>query len=887
MWVILDANSAAGQSDETNDRVSAYYKTILTIHGVVTLDDGGSQQRLDGTLLNITAHLKRGSTDEEVLQDQVDEAGEFRFDDVPPGEYRLKAEVRYVDACSVNEGRLEGLLVPNERGCVETGRVSIETPAVSWYNSKRPFIASSLNSPVSIVFRGPVVFLHGILSDRAKWAKWGAYLRDGANFLSGPTPGAGYITFAPNYHYSSNVASLEVGEPIEVTAALQDDFSQFRIRPRFDIVAHSKGGLVARALARSALWPASLVRRAALLGTPNSGTSASGLPLWNIPEAGPFPLSYGLEPCTIQAFNAQQPWFHPADPNNENVIVIAGTACTLGGTLGLRDWPVVHEPDGVYDGVVSVDSVFTIRYLESPSGNSVSRIFPHRYVVLENHIELGSDDLPLVAKVVEPFLAATPAVALVPSACPPVYLGPDGCSECSAYEGCGGLQCCNRGLAPADFSTTDYICSTPTTDVPASLVWSPPVPGTPLAPPQNVRSTEPLPPIDPEPGCEWLVSGRSPEDQSRSDLPTTDARLALASHMVMRDPLSAGAPEGASVSGGENLLGYSVYRSSSSAVLPIPENRVAVLPASRAAFLDTRATKNSYYLVSALYDVGESAPSEAVYATGDNCVGVPNPGQEDGDGDDVGDACDNCPGIRNQEQSDQDLDGIGDGCDNCEQALNPDQADADADGVGDACDNCPRVYNPAQSDSDHDGVGDECDTCLLIPNDGFDSDADGIDDACDNCLNMPNPDQSDVDGDRVGDACDNCVSLANPEQVDTDADGQGNACDLTIVSPVWGDVVWCSAGSAPPTVRWDGGATFFDQFRVVMRTQATGGYAISSGLALLDRESWSIPRFKWWLLCRQMTGKLYFEVVGFDTTRGIFDPARTRRSQPVEVNVSR
>jgi alpha-mannosidase len=49
----------------------------------------------------------------------------------------------------------------------------------------------------------------------------------------------------------------------------------------------------------------------------------------------------------------------------------------------------------------------------------------------------------------------------------------------------------------------------------------------------------------------------------------------------------------------------------------------------------------------------------------DNCPGRPNPDQQDGDGDDVGDACDNCPAVVNLAQDDADEDGIGDACDVC------------------------------------------------------------------------------------------------------------------------------------------------------------------------------------------------------------------------------
>lgn len=186
----------------------------------------------------------------------------------------------------------------------------------------------------------------------------------------------------------------------------------------------------------------------------------------------------------------------------------------------------------------------------------------------------------------------------------------------------------------------------------------------------------------------------------------------------------------------------------------------------------------------------------------DDCPFVFDPGQENFDGDSLGDACD----------PDDDNDGLFDG-DEILSGTDPYDPDTDDDGVLDGQDVCPTVPDPGQLDSDGDHLGNACDfdddndglvdpdeathgTDPLDPDsdddgllDGFEvargtnplsshSDGDGISDLVEVRKGM-NPLDPDSDDDGVGDATDNCPLLANAGQQDQDHDGKGDVCDPT------------------------------------------------------------------------------------------------------------
>jgi hypothetical protein len=138
----------------------------------------------------------------------------------------------------------------------------------------------------------------------------------------------------------------------------------------------------------------------------------------------------------------------------------------------------------------------------------------------------------------------------------------------------------------------------------------------------------------------------------------------------------------------------------------------------------------------------------------DNCPMTSNPGQQNNDGDALGNACDtegppgNTNGVGGADDCTDTVDNEGDGqIDNGDGGCNP--SDSDGDGVLDVTDNCDSVVNPGQENYDGDSEGDACDT-----DDDDDGYSDEVEAGAPLCAEMVMPvNDDDADDALVNDGC--------------------------------------------------------------------------------------------------------------------------------------
>lgn len=111
----------------------------------------------------------------------------------------------------------------------------------------------------------------------------------------------------------------------------------------------------------------------------------------------------------------------------------------------------------------------------------------------------------------------------------------------------------------------------------------------------------------------------------------------------------------------------------------------------------------------------------------------------DGDVEEIGE-----DGTDETAPGDTDGDGVPDASDNCPSVWNPGQEDCDGDTIGDRCE---------AGDSDGDTLLDEIDVCPCGGGGTHDEDGDTLADDCDNCPLVANPGQENANLDGLGDAC--------------------------------------------------------------------------------------------------------------------------------------
>jgi PKD repeat protein len=517
--VSLTAVNNVGQTATTTQSVTvvpATCATCVTISGAVTIAGSGARIHGDGSAsYRVTLLDANGNATQ--YGGNIDANGNFRVS-APSGNYQLLCTINYTDH------RING--IPDRPG-VATARQPAQRYAV--------------DTILTITLPEPLVLLHGWNSSSLKWNNWLLAL-----------PGD-VIAFTPGY---SDLETFEAAAD-DVVGELTQGFQLFTSMPSYNLIAHSKGGLIGRIL-RSARPPlGDQMRAAVLLGTPNDGTDCLGTGL---------PALFGFNRCQITgsaltvlpAFNQTYPSF------SVPTLVIAGTASSA---LCLLD----SSPN---DGVVPVESVVKITHVDQ--FQIIGQRFTNVVLVPAGHTDLGSlPTLWLLGRVILPYFAA----GTVPApACPVSYDTP----FASCVDARTRITCLNgRGLYQETMPDGTVRLGCSITSAPSTagyqLVWT--APSIPLSAPGSTIAEF----SQPVTACETVVKSTA--------------------------ITSTATPAG--------LLGYAVYRASHPfSIVTGTEARVGVAPPDDLSFFDPSPPPGQqYYAVSALYDSGESTLALAPVVT--------------------------------------------------------------------------------------------------------------------------------------------------------------------------------------------------------------------------------------------------------------------------------
>ncbi len=366
--------TAANAPTKTVARTVTLPQLIITnsLSGTVGIWDGAELWKLNGNgvIVQVTAENSQTRRTETVTD------GAYLFSNLPAGSYKLSAKLEYIDEVNVSNV----IILPpplKNGGCqrkslVKDTQVMVNTVEVQG------------NKTVNLDFPPPIVMVHGVKSCYEKWysTEVDAQTKYWDNFVRA----RGGITFTPNYvsylPTSWPQRAKQLQNQIEYNfGRLSRDIETRHRYPAWFLVAHSMGGLTARALVyqNEAVALTAALQKLYLLGTPNSGAYgrwyAYYFPFGS--ELNNWRLSYPLfgylsEEAITTRFNQEYRSF-----KDKRVTVFAGNADSINS-----------QPS---DGVVREHSVYHIELKNNViSFDNLSPITFQGKTFPREHDELGS-----------------------------------------------------------------------------------------------------------------------------------------------------------------------------------------------------------------------------------------------------------------------------------------------------------------------------------------------------------------------------------------------------------------------------------------------------------------------------------------------------------------